>query len=962
MSLGLFVIMGVPSCRAGAGYCLLGMDCTLDEDFLPDDQGGHCDGLRSAFTPSAHFICCRYNAANRTISPETVPLSTPISMGQDITDNSLGLFSDYSNTDTVGTHSEDYGASNFPSAESSEGNFVQNAEMSIGGVSDIQNDNSAPTEMNIETNQASWPLLSSNISLHTAGNSATTTKMDYDISNHHSSDTVTYEEVLVTEGAGFSTQDDASQSTSYTAEMSTDVRTATTKIFMNTDVLRFEHSDETVSTDSESEEQTTETSVTQFPAHIQDQSSGEYSVVKSAGNTGDRIHSNSNSKSSVKNKPIKARAESDRMSLTVLTDQGIMKAYPSVVRAETEILVHENKTSHRNDEIQNRGVTAKETVAQVRVYKTELSNGDERLTTNDVMEMKTVSHGDTTMGFDPSVTVSEIGAAEDLSSDTDNMAVTLLYSVSDNTITSLTPLDQGSVETTTNMEIKSGEDPVKLYGDSKVLKDYDYNSFVNTNQFSGSQTEPSTLDSSTEFASSLLLTATDTTISTTQNSDVSKDEIIDNVLSELMSTDYKQFPGKDLIAVTESNGQFSLMQSLYEDNAGADSKTASFDPDRIDILFQPSKTESEILKNTVKGPEIINEIPVTITTELPLHGKMTSMYKETITSSSKNHDTKTRSKPLHKESNKIDIVTALRNEDRAESVMPKTTEVTSFEMKSTNKEELTTESFESPELGLYETTVYQRPDTLETKGISVQSTQLSTSETITEHVKVLVTEQLNEITTKSLPPNVEMSEKQQEIDKTEGSDVSYNTEPAGGLQLRSGTEIESQNAVFVESDSNSGDVTEFISTTPTVFGSEMSVTSEGTTVLPVVFKTIDSSSPAVPVQSSSPSSTPESSNPSIRVHSSILSNSIFPADGVTTQQTNEPSSLCSIETFEKFQGTKCWLVQFLTPYSSNSSICVGSYLDSNTIVTSANCVSRLEESRLFSTLYYSCPTSYQVCS
>ncbi|GLG98015.1 Uncharacterized protein GBIM_04654 [Gryllus bimaculatus] len=59
--------MGVKTCRAGAGYCLLGNDCTLDEDFLPDDRHGHCDGLRSAFTPSAHFVCCRYSAeANAT--------------------------------------------------------------------------------------------------------------------------------------------------------------------------------------------------------------------------------------------------------------------------------------------------------------------------------------------------------------------------------------------------------------------------------------------------------------------------------------------------------------------------------------------------------------------------------------------------------------------------------------------------------------------------------------------------------------------------------------------------------------------------------------------------------------------------------------------------------------------------------------------------------------------------------
>lgn len=58
---GLFVITGVSSCRSGSGYCLLGLDCTLDEDFIHDNEGGHCKGLRSAFTPSAHFVCCRYS-------------------------------------------------------------------------------------------------------------------------------------------------------------------------------------------------------------------------------------------------------------------------------------------------------------------------------------------------------------------------------------------------------------------------------------------------------------------------------------------------------------------------------------------------------------------------------------------------------------------------------------------------------------------------------------------------------------------------------------------------------------------------------------------------------------------------------------------------------------------------------------------------------------------------------------
>lgn len=959
MSSGLFVIMGVRSCRAGAGYCLLGTDCTLDEDFLPDDQGGHCDGLRSAFTPSAHFICCRYNAANRTISPESVPLSTPMSMGQDITDNNLGLSSDYSNTDTVGTGGEDYGASNFPSAESSEGNFVQNAEMSVGGASDLQNDNSARTETSIPANQASWSHSSSNIPLHTADNSATTTEMGYDISNRDSSDTVTYQEVLVTEGAGFSTQDDFSQFTSYEAEMSTDVYATTPNIFMNADVSSLEHPDGTASKKLQSEEQTTETYVTQFPAHIQDQSSGEYSAVTSSGDTGDRVHSNINSTGNVKNKLIESRAESYRTPLTVLTDQGIMKAYPSVVRAETEILVHDNKTSHRNADVQNDGVNTKETMTQVRKYKTDLSEGAERWTTNDVMEMNSVSHRATTVEFHPAVAVSDIGTAEELTSGTDNVAVTLLQSVSDNTVTSITLSDQGSGDTTTNMEIKSGEDPVKLYGGKNVLKDFEQNSFANTNGLSGALTEPATLASSTDFVSLLLLTATDAPISTTQNLEMSKDEIVNNISSELMSTDYEPFPSKDLTAVSESTGQFFLAQSLYRDTAGAVSKTVSSDLDRTDTPFQPSKTESEIIKNTMKGPEIINEIPVTITTELPLHAKITTIYRETIMSSSKNHDNKITLKPLHAEINNIGIVPALRNEDKGQTVMPETTESVNLEMKSTNKEEFITESFESPESGLYETTVSLQPDMLETKGISMQSNQLSASETIAEHVNVLGTTQPNEIATKSLLSNLEVSANQEEMDKTEGSDVSYNTEPAGGLQERSRTEIESKTAGFVDSDSNLEDVTEFISATPTVISSENGVTSEGTTVLPIVFETIGTSSPAKTVQSSS---TPESSEPSVRVHSSILSNSIFPAAGVTTQETSEPSSLCSVETFEKFRGTKCWLVQFLTPYKNNSSLCVGSYLDSNTIVTSANCVSRLENMRLFSTFYYSHLTNYQVCS
>lgn len=57
---GLFVISGVKTCGDTFGYCLLGSDCTTDDDFLPDPSG-NCDGLKRAFTPSAPFICCKFN-------------------------------------------------------------------------------------------------------------------------------------------------------------------------------------------------------------------------------------------------------------------------------------------------------------------------------------------------------------------------------------------------------------------------------------------------------------------------------------------------------------------------------------------------------------------------------------------------------------------------------------------------------------------------------------------------------------------------------------------------------------------------------------------------------------------------------------------------------------------------------------------------------------------------------------
>ena len=60
LPVGVFVIQGVSSCINGTGYCLLGEKCQIDIDFLPDDAGGHCDGLENAFTPKTKFVCCRY--------------------------------------------------------------------------------------------------------------------------------------------------------------------------------------------------------------------------------------------------------------------------------------------------------------------------------------------------------------------------------------------------------------------------------------------------------------------------------------------------------------------------------------------------------------------------------------------------------------------------------------------------------------------------------------------------------------------------------------------------------------------------------------------------------------------------------------------------------------------------------------------------------------------------------------
>ncbi len=41
----------IRSCRNGAGYCILGIDCAVDSDFMLDDLGGDCHSLEAAFSP-----------------------------------------------------------------------------------------------------------------------------------------------------------------------------------------------------------------------------------------------------------------------------------------------------------------------------------------------------------------------------------------------------------------------------------------------------------------------------------------------------------------------------------------------------------------------------------------------------------------------------------------------------------------------------------------------------------------------------------------------------------------------------------------------------------------------------------------------------------------------------------------------------------------------------------------------
>ncbi len=62
---GVFVLTHVGSCRKGKGYCVLGFSCGVDKDFAADDLGGHCDGLRTAFSPETRSGDCGHRSTRQ---------------------------------------------------------------------------------------------------------------------------------------------------------------------------------------------------------------------------------------------------------------------------------------------------------------------------------------------------------------------------------------------------------------------------------------------------------------------------------------------------------------------------------------------------------------------------------------------------------------------------------------------------------------------------------------------------------------------------------------------------------------------------------------------------------------------------------------------------------------------------------------------------------------------------------
>jgi hypothetical protein len=771
--------------------------------------------------------------------------------------------------------------------------------------------------------------------LQTDGTGAATTT---DVSYSPTSDAMKSEELTA--------QDDALQSIRYTTEMFTDIYTTTENILRSTEALSSKHSDAAVNTQLKSEEYSaaTETSATQIATQVQNQGSSADSGLKVPDSVGDRDESVvGNSQTQSDNESSKSDNSSWKDEQVELQDdldgtqgvRGVMVAQPSVVSARTGIVMHADKARHRNVEIKNRDISTSEAATQTTYYTAELPASVEGgLTAGDGMVANTVSHTDIITESYSAVTVSETGTEETVPSYVDNVANTSLQRVFERTVLPITDPRQGPQDTTTVMGSQSGVAPSKLYGDTKLLHESDQRFFVDTGEYSGYQTNSWASVVPTELDNSLGHSVTETLISATQNFAASEDDVI-NTLHDSEFTDSRQAPEKEPDAAAESNRQHFLTQSFYEDTARTGVKVVSSELDERDALSQPSGSVLEMSNNTLNFSEISNKIAVTIPYTFTPH-ETRNLSAQTVTSSKKEEGTKpgyVTNTVSQKESDTTTMISALRKHDSFSNVLPKTTEDLSVMRKPVHKEVSATDHSQKPELsGLHEINL-----SVYTDEVSVQTDQVDSSRTITEHVSGLGTQQLNEITTEFLTSK----------NKTTVSPIKGTLEPASSSsveatrqQEKSSTENVNQATVFLGEDGESPDnaekVTELIPK-GTIIHSEIIITAEATRVLPVVSNKEGSSSPSSTVDSSDSFSIMESSNSSTTIGSSI-STSMIP--DVTVPIAGEQSPPCGEETSGNFHGSKCWLVQFVNPYSGNSSVCVGSYLDSHTIVTSASCLSR----------------------
>jgi hypothetical protein len=788
----------------------------------------------------------------------------------------LAPFSDYSNADTIGAGAEEYEASD--SDESVESNFFQSVDASVGG---------GPTE----SSQTYWPLLPSNGSLETDVSSATATETATDVAESTVSPITNYEDVSVAE----TTRTNA-QFTTYATGMSADIHTTAQSMLRDEEPTSLEHGGTTISEQETMRTTITEISVTEFTTQTQDQDSSTNSGVKSFGDNGtsdindigDREGASSGDIRS-KLRQMDSRVSFDGPLMVVLTDRGIVEARPSVVRAETEILIHGDEVRHRNVEVQNLDFTPNNIIAQTTNLKNELSRDFETLTTGIAGVIgDTLSHTDAITEAYPAVMVGEATAT----SFVDDVATTSLQPVSEQTVI---PATDSAVSS------ESGEDSLKLYQDTKLVQDFRQNSVTDANEFSASQTETSNSVQTSELDNSLLYR----TVETAQDSAVSKNGNMEHILSESVSTDGRHVSMKE-------------PQALYKDANGTGLQLTPSELNSTDTQSQHETSESEISEDIFEMSEMTDEIPVTIRTELAVDGIVTSLPGQTVTPSGEydGTETQTASEPSVTEIDGVSVEGKDESSGDCDgNLIPAAPEAEDVASEPTRRPECITENyFRSPDMSeLYETAVSLGPSTDEAEGVSVQTERFSTPQTFTEHLNAHGSEQLTEITTLSST----VLAKQTKIDKTEESVLSSSAEPTAGYWLRSDAHSEDlEDSAFLN------DVADLIAPS-TVVHTENVVTSEETTPLPVVLDTIPSAA-----ETSSPSKT----TPAVAA----------PSAGATTQQTSKPSPLCGVVTGGTSPGTQCWLVRFMDANSSGP-VCVGSYLDASTIVTSAKCISRLEE-------------------